>query len=92
MDAGEGRKYEYEEITDTGVVLRERRMGYSTHGYDFDDATGAIIGYEQIIRYLRLMRPLYQRLDALDEWQAIVDDLRRRYPGRKLLLEMLEAL
>ncbi len=38
------------------------------------------------------MRPLYQMLDALDEWQAIVNDLRRRYPGRKLLLEMLEAL
>ena len=38
------------------------------------------------------MRPLYQRLDALDEWQAIVNDLRRRYPGRKLLPEMLGAL
>jgi hypothetical protein len=32
------------EITDTGVVLRERRAGYSTRGYGFDDATGAIIG------------------------------------------------
>lgn len=39
-----GRILEYEEIIDTGVVLRERRAGYSTHGYDFDDATGAIIG------------------------------------------------
>jgi tetratricopeptide (TPR) repeat protein len=48
--------------------------------------------YEQIIRYLRLMRPLYQRLDALDKWQVIVDDLRRRYPGRKVLTEMLKAL
>ncbi len=28
----------------TGVVLRERRAGYSTHGYDFDDATGTVIG------------------------------------------------
>jgi hypothetical protein len=44
MDAEEPLVYEYEEITDTGVVLRERRAGYSTHGYDFDDATGAIIG------------------------------------------------
>jgi tetratricopeptide (TPR) repeat protein len=48
--------------------------------------------YEQIIRYLRLMRPLHQRLDALDEWQIIVDDLRRRYPGRKVLIKMLDAL
>jgi len=38
------------------------------------------------------MRPLYRRLDALDEWQTIVDDRRRRGPGRKKLLEMLEAL
>ena len=48
--------------------------------------------YEQVIRYLRLLRPLYQMLDALDEWQAIVNDLRRRYPGRKVLMRMLEAL
>jgi len=33
-----------------------------------------------------------KRLDALDEWQSIVDDLRRRYPGRKVLMRMLEAL
>jgi len=48
--------------------------------------------YGRIMRYLRLMRPLYQRLNALDEWQAIVDDLRRRYPGRKVLIKMLDAL
>jgi uncharacterized Zn finger protein len=48
--------------------------------------------YEQIIFYLRLMHPLYARLGALDEWQAAVDGLRRRYPGRKVLLEMLDAL
>jgi hypothetical protein len=48
--------------------------------------------YELILRSLRLLRPLYQRVDALDEWQAIAADLRRRYPGRKVLLEMLEAL
>ena len=35
---------EYEEITDADVVLHERRGGYSTHRYDFDDATRAIIG------------------------------------------------
>jgi hypothetical protein len=33
-----------------------------------------------------------KRLDALEEWQAILDDLRRRYPGRKVLMRMLEAL
>ena len=48
--------------------------------------------YAQILCYLRLLHPLYERLDALDEWQAIVDDLRRRYPGRKVLMGMLEAL
>jgi len=41
---GTGEALEYQEITGDGVVLRERRAGYSTHGYNFDDATGAIIG------------------------------------------------
>ena len=40
MDAGEATGYAYEEITDTGAVMRERRAGYSTQGHDFDDATG----------------------------------------------------
>ena len=44
MDAEKDLEYEYEEITATGVVLQERRAGYSTPGYDFDDATSAIIG------------------------------------------------
>ena len=35
MDAEKALKYEYEEITDIGIVLRERRAGYSTHGYDY---------------------------------------------------------
>jgi hypothetical protein len=33
-----------------------------------------------------------KRLGTLDEWQAIVDDLRQRYPGRKVLMRMLDAL
>ena len=33
-----------------------------------------------------------KRLGTLDGWQAIVNDLRRRYPGRKVLMRMLEAL
>ena len=41
MSAEEVLEYEYEEIADTGVVPRERRAGYSTHAYDFDDAKGA---------------------------------------------------
>jgi GxxExxY protein len=41
---GEGLDYKYEEIIDNGVELREGRASYSTHGYDFDDRTGAIIG------------------------------------------------
>ena len=44
MNSKIGLKYEYEEITDGGVELQEGRAGYSTHGYDFDDATGTIIG------------------------------------------------
>jgi GxxExxY protein len=44
METEEVLGYEYEEITDTGIVLRKGRVGYSTHGYDFEDATGAIIG------------------------------------------------
>jgi len=41
---GEAAERVVEELTDGGVVLREGRAGYSTQGYDFDDATGAIIG------------------------------------------------
>jgi hypothetical protein len=44
MGDGEDLEYEYEELTESGVVLRERGAGYSSHGYDFDDATGVIIG------------------------------------------------
>ena len=44
MDDAKDTRYGFEEITEPGVVLRERRAGYSTRGYDFDDATGAIIG------------------------------------------------
>jgi GxxExxY protein len=44
MDANEAPAFEYEEITDAGAVLHERQAGFSTHGYDFDDATGSIIG------------------------------------------------
>ena len=41
---------------------------------------------------------LVEKLDDIGDeggeaiWQAIADDLRRRYPGRKVLLEILEAL
>jgi GxxExxY protein len=44
MDANEAPAFEYEEITDAGAVLHERAAGFSTQGYDFDDATGSIIG------------------------------------------------
>ncbi len=69
MATEEGLEYEYEEITDTGVVLRERRAGYSTHGYDFDDATSTIIGCALEVH--RILGPgfreiVYQRALALE--------------------------
>ena len=69
MATEEGLEYEYEEVTDTGVVLRERRAGYSTHGYDFDDATGTIIGCALEVH--RILGPgfreiVYQRALALE--------------------------
>ncbi|HUX76558.1 MAG TPA: GxxExxY protein [Anaerolineae bacterium] len=69
MDAEEPLVYEYEEITDTGVALRARRVGYSTPGYDLDDATGAIIGCALEVH--RTLEPgfreiVYQRALALE--------------------------
>jgi GxxExxY protein len=69
MNAEGALEYEYEEITDTGVVLREGRAGYSTHGYDFEDATGAIIGCALEVH--RILGPgfreiVYQRALALE--------------------------
>ena len=57
------------EITGTGVVLRERRTGYSTHGYDLDGATGVIIGCALEVH--RTLGPgcreiVYQRALALE--------------------------
>ena len=67
---------EYEEITDAGIVLRERRSGYSTHGYDFDDDTGAIIGCALEVH--RTLGPgfreiVYQRALALELQAAGLD-------------------
>jgi GxxExxY protein len=69
VDVQEALEYEYEEIVDTGVVLRQRRAGYSSHGYDFNDATGAIIGCALEVH--RTLGPgfreiVYQRALALE--------------------------
>jgi GxxExxY protein len=69
MDASEAPAFEYEEITDAGVVLRERAAGFSTQGYDFDDATGSIIGCAlEVHRTLGpgFRRIVYQRALAME--------------------------
>jgi GxxExxY protein len=92
VDGEASPKYEYEEITDSGVELREGRAGYSTHGYDFDDATGAIIGCALEVH--RTMGPgfreiVYQRALAL-ELQAAGLEFEREvkvpimYKGRQI--------
>jgi hypothetical protein len=88
MDAGETTGYEYEEVTDTGVVVRERRAGYSTHGYDYD-ATGAIIGCALEVH--RTLGPgfreiVYQRALVLElQMGGLALGVRSRYPSSILL-------
>ena len=92
VDGGEAQGREYEEIADSAVVLREWRAGYSTHGYDFDDATGAIIGCALEVH--RTLGPgfreiMYQRALAL-ELQAAGLEFEREvkvpifYKGRQI--------
>jgi GxxExxY protein len=69
VDKNEAVTVAYEELTDVEVVVRERRAGYSTHGYDFDDATGVIIGCALEVH--RTLGPgfrevVYQRALALE--------------------------
>jgi GxxExxY protein len=69
MDIAANWEAEYEEVTDSGGVLRERRVGYSTQGHDFDDASGAIIGCALEVH--RTLGPgfreiVYQRALALE--------------------------
>ncbi len=92
MDLKEILEYEYEEITETGVVLQERRAGYSTHGYDFNDATGVIIGCALEVH--RTLGPgfreiIYQRALALELQMAKLEFEREvkvpiYYKGRKI--------
>jgi hypothetical protein len=90
----------YEEVTDAGVVLRERRVGYSTRGYDFDDATGAIIGCALEVH--RTLGPgfreiVYQRALAL-ELEAAGLEFEREvkvpifYKGRQIDTRRVTAL
>jgi GxxExxY protein len=69
MDANEAPAFEYEEITHAGAVLHERAAGFSTQGYDFDDATGSIIGCALEVH--RMLGPgfreiVYQRALAME--------------------------
>lgn len=92
MNGEASPKYEYEEIAEGGVELREGRAGYSTRGYDFDDATGVIIGCALEVH--RTMGPgfreiVYQRALAL-ELQAAALEYEREvkvpifYKGRQI--------
>jgi hypothetical protein len=76
---------QFEEITETGIVLRQRQAGYSTQGYDFDDATGAIIGCALEVH--RTLGPgfreiVYQRALALELDAAGLEFAREIEVGR----------
>jgi hypothetical protein len=80
------------EIADTGVVLREPRAGYSTHGYDFDDATGTIIGCALEVH--RTLGPgfgeiVYQRALAME--LRVAGPVLQRDCGRHRTSEVLES-
>jgi uncharacterized Zn finger protein len=48
--------------------------------------------YEQAVRFLNLMRALYERIDRSTEWQAYVTDLRVRRKAKHSLMKVLDKI
>ena len=51
-----------------------------------------IPAYEAAVRYLRLMRPLFDSLGRANEWTKLVTDIRLSYRNRPRFMEILDKL
>ena len=48
--------------------------------------------YEAATRYLKLLRPLYERLGRSSEWDALVASIREKHRNRPRFMELLDGL
>ena len=55
-------------------------------------AQSKVNSYRQAASYLRLMQKTYTKMDRLDEWQHLLDELRKTHEPKRRLMEILDSL
>lgn len=48
--------------------------------------------YEQAAEYLRMMRKVFQKTKAMNDWNALLADLRKRHKAKRRLMQELDTL